>query len=421
MSTNDPPREFAIDVVRRLRDAGFQALWAGGCVRDYLLGRDPDDYDVATDAHPDDVRKLFGHRRTLAVGASFGVIIVRGPAAAGQIEVATFRTEGPYLDGRRPQHVSFSSPEEDARRRDFTINGMFYDPLEHRVLDYVGGERDLGAGIVRAIGDPRARVAEDKLRMLRAVRFTATLDFQLDPATGDAVRDMAPQILVVSAERIAQELKRMLIHVHRRRAVDLAIDVGLLRVVLPELAPLAGDAAGSAGGVTGDWARTLRMLELLERPAFELAFATLLHALPPPTVHDICRRLRLSNDEMEHTVWLVEHQRDLDGAREAAPAALKRLLAQPWSRDLVELARVTALASGRDLYAVTFVEDYLRDTPAEVLNPQPLVTGADLIAAGLTPGPQFKSLLETVRDAQLNGEIQSRDEALELLQRLAGG
>ncbi|HUG91685.1 MAG TPA: CCA tRNA nucleotidyltransferase [Planctomycetaceae bacterium] len=442
MSASDPKREFAIDVVRRLKDAGFQALWAGGCVRDYLLGREPEDYDVASDARPDDVRKLFGQRRTLAVGASFGVIIVRGPrsqARAGEradVEVATFRTEGPYLDGRRPESVAFSSPEEDARRRDFTINGMFYDPLEHRVLDFVGGERDLGAGVVRAIGDPRARMSEDKLRMLRAVRFAATLAFELDAATAEAVRDMAPEILVVSAERIAQELKRMLVHANRRRAVELARGAGLLAIILPELQPLletAGDgtaprmlrASGAPGGhghpPDSPWQRTLRMLELLEQPGFALAAATLFHDLPPETARAICRRLRLANDETEHVVWLLDQQRNLDDARRATPAKLKRLLAHAWSRDLVSLVRVETLAAGRDLSAVSFVEDFLRDTPPEALNPPPLVTGNDLIAAGLQPGSRFKTLLEAVRDAQLNGEIHTRDEALRVLEGLLRG
>jgi poly(A) polymerase len=420
VSANDPQREFAIEVVRRLREDGFQALWAGGCVRDYLLGRDPEDYDVATDARPDDVQKLFGRRRTLAVGASFGVIIVRGPAEAGQVEVATFRTEGPYLDGRRPEHVSFTSAEEDARRRDFTINGMFYDPLEHRVLDFVGGEQDLGAGVVRAIGDPRARMAEDKLRMLRAVRFAATLEFQLDPATADAVRDMAPQILVVSAERIAQEMKRMLVHPHCRRAVELTQSVGLLEIILPELKRNAVDMPNAAGSHTAHqrWNHRLRMLELLEQPGFALAAAALLHELPPGAVREICRRLRLSNDESEHIGWLVAHQRDLDQARTAAPAALKRLLAHPHGHDLVQLARVRTLATGGDLSDVLFVEDYLRDASAEDLNPPPLLTGADLIAAGLEPGPRFKPLLDAIRDAQLNGEVRTRDEALAALRRL---
>ena len=254
MSSADRQREFAVDVVRRLQEAGFRALWNGGCVRDFLMGRVPKDYDVATDARPDAVRSLFGHRRTLAVGASFGVIIVLGPKQAGNVEVATFRTEGPYLDGRRPEHVDFASPEEDAQRRDFTINGMFYDPISEQVHDYVGGEKDLAAGVVRAIGRPADRMAEDKLRMLRAVRFAATLDFQLDAATADAVRAMAPEIHVVSAERIAQELKKMLVDPHRRRAIELAHETNLLLEILPELKPVFDASDGVA------WEAALRRL-----------------------------------------------------------------------------------------------------------------------------------------------------------------
>ena len=238
MTTSSPAREFAVEIVRKLRAAGHTALLAGGCVRDLLLGREPKDFDVATTARPEQVRDLFGHRRTLAVGASFGVIVVVPPrgSEAGQVEVATFRTEGPYQDGRRPESVAFCTPEEDAQRRDFTINGMFYDPVEARVLDFVGGEADLAARVLRAIGDPHARMREDKLRMLRAVRFAATLDFMLDEVTAAAVREMAHEIVVVSHERIAQELRRMLVDTHRRRAVELCDSVGLLSVILPEVA-----------------------------------------------------------------------------------------------------------------------------------------------------------------------------------------
>src|SRR5579872_3355864 len=229
-SAADPKRDFAVEVVRNLKEAGFTALWAGGCVRDLLLGREPDDYDVATSARPEQVQQLFGPQRTRAIGASFGVILVHGPrrSLGGDVEVATFRTEGPYLDGRRPQNVSFATPEEDARRRDFTINGMFYDPLTEQVLDFVGGRDDLARKVVRAIGDPQARFREDKLRMLRAVRMAARFDFEVDTATAQAVRTMANEILVVSYERIAQELKKMLVHDRRARAIDLTLDLKIL-------------------------------------------------------------------------------------------------------------------------------------------------------------------------------------------------
>ena len=405
MTTSSLPREFAVEIVRKLRAAGHTALLAGGCVRDLLLGREPKDYDVATTARPEQVRDLFGHRRTLAVGASFGVIVVVPPrdSGAGQVEVATFRTEGPYQDGRRPESVAFCTPEEDAQRRDFTINGMFYDPIEARVLDFVGGEADLAARVLRAIGDPHARMREDKLRLLRAVRFTATLDLTLDENTAAAVREMASEIVVVSHERIAQELRRMLVDTHRRRAVELCSDVGLLNVILPELGELAKNEP------------TLAMLSLLEVPSFELAFSTLLHSLPAkPTVHDICRRLRLSNDETDRIVWLVAHQDDLADAPSQALARLKRTLAHPYRDDLIALLRVKRLAHAADLRPVLFCDEYLARTPPSVIDPPPLITGDDLKSLGLKPGPEFKTLLDAIRDAQLNGEIAAHEQALDL-------
>ncbi len=398
-------REFAVEVVRRLKTAGFIALWAGGCVRDYLLGKTPQDYDVATNATPDEVRKVFRGRKTLDVGASFGVIIVVGSKAAGHVEVATFRSDGDYSDGRRPDSVTFSSPEEDAQRRDFTINGMFYDPVEQRVLDFVGGERDLGEGIVRAIGDPHDRMREDKLRLLRAVRFTAHLEFGLARATKSAVTEMASQIHVVSAERIAVELRRMLTDPHRHVAIELADEVGLLREILPELASPKSEISNLRFQIS-DFAR----LRLLQKPSFELAFAVLL--LGVANIEAICRRLQLSNDELEKTAWLVRHQDALRAADQLRLAPLKRLLAHPHHDDLLALTRATLLAANADLHPVLFCERYLETTPPAEINPPPLVTGNDLIALGFPAGPEFKRLLDELRDAQLNGEITSREAAL---------
>ncbi len=413
MPTGSPQREFAVDVVRRLRAAGHTALFAGGCVRDLLLGRLAKDYDVATTARPEQVRDLFGHRRTLPVGASFGVIIVMGPRDAGHVEVATFRTEGPYHDGRRPASVAFCTPEEDARRRDFTINGMFYDPIDARVLDYVGGEADLSARIVRAIGDPHERVREDKLRMLRAVRFTATLDFTLDDTTAAAVREMAGQLVIVSAERVAQELKKMLVDKHRRRAIELCEDVGLLPIILPELRP---EMRGLSETSHED---TLRMLALLDQPSFELAMAALLHSLPArPAAYDACRRLKLSNEETDRITWLVAHQDDLLDAPAQALARLKRTLAHPFHDDLLSLLRVKLLAAKADMQPVLFCDEYLAQTPSSVIDPPPLITGDGLKSLGMNPGPAFRTLLETIRDAQLNNEITSPDQAVALAKKL---
>jgi poly(A) polymerase len=421
-----PNRQFAADVVDRLSNAGFAALWAGGCVRDELLGQTPKDYDVATDARPEQVRELFGRKRTLAVGESFGVIVVLGPKGAGQIEVATFRSDGEYLDGRRPESVQFCSAEEDARRRDFTINGMFYDPLKQQVLDYVGGRSDLEAGIVRAIGDPRARMKEDKLRMLRAVRFTATFDFELDHATADAVRSMADQIDAVSAERISHELRRMLAHTNRARALQLCHDVNLLTQVLPELDDVSSDpdawkallsllARSGGSGTGGDI-------------AFPLAFAALLSPVvvcrnldvtaAAQLTEEVGKRLKLSNREIQHAAWLLRHRESLRDADQLSAAQLKRVLAQGHARDLLFLIRASDEAHHRTPKDANFCEAFLRNTSTIELDPPALISGSELIRAGLIPGPRFKEILETVRDAQLNGEVTTTEHALKLAQTI---
>jgi poly(A) polymerase len=422
MSANDPKRQFALEVVERLQEAGFEAYWAGGCVRDFLVGRTPKDYDVATNARPEKVRDVFGKRYTVPVGVSFGVILVRGTKQAGDVEVATFRSEGPYADGRRPDHVSYTTAEYDAQRRDFTINGMFYDPVEQRVIDYVGGERDLSDGVIRAIGDPHDRMREDKLRMLRAVRFAATMNFALDETTANAVREMAEQIHVVSAERISAELKRMLIDQHRRRAIELCATLGLLQLIVPELREVI-----EGEGTDGMWERTLKMLQLLQEPRFELAMAVLLNSVQSAdrksadeVVLEICKRLRLSNDEAGDIVWLLAHRYDLEYSSTLSAAQLKRRLAAPLIGDLIASSRAEILASNGDLSPVIFCEEYLRNTPREEIDPKPLLTGNDLIALGFIPNPAFKDILDTVRDAQLNGEISTREEARILARRLQG-
>ena len=285
---------------------------------------------------------------------------------------------------------------------------MFYDPIEERVLDYVGGAADLTAKVIRAIGDPHERVREDKLRMLRAVRFAATLDFTLDPTTADAIREMSSELVVVSAERIAQEKKKMLVDVHRRRAIELADDVGLIRIVFPELDPIHR---------VSEWQITLRRLELLESPSFELAMAALLKPLSDKSVVEkVCRRLKLSNDECDRIAWLVAHQTDLDDAPQLSLAALKRTLAHPYRDDLIKLVRVDRIANSSSLEPIKFCENFLATTPVEVLDPIPFVTGDDLIALGLKPGPRFKSVLVVIRDAQLNLQIASREEGLAMVQ-----
>ncbi len=398
-------REFSIEVIQKLRDAGHEALWAGGCVRDLLLEREAGDFDVATSARPEEVRELF--KRTLNVGAAFGVIIVLGKKSQGQIEVATFRADGEYLDGRRPNEVTFCSAEQDALRRDFTINGMFYEPIAKNVIDYVGGKQDLEAEVIRAIGNARDRFEEDKLRLLRAVRFAARLNFALEPETAAAVREMAVQINVVSAERIAEEMRKMLRHPHRAIAMQLCRDHELLNNVFPELASASDEQWAVVHGVIG---------RLEPSASFEVAMASLLSSLGKKAVSEICRRLKLANKESDAIVWLVEYINALSNASEFSLAKLKRLLAKPLVRELIAL--VTARDEVSDKVDSAFCCDYLANTPADVIDPTPLLTGDDLIANGFKPGPKFKSLLDSVRDAQLNGEITSFEAALELAKQL---
>jgi len=436
-------REFAIEVVQKLRDAGFQALWAGGCVRDELLGLSPDDYDVATDATPEQVRKLF--KRTIAVGMIFGVIEVLGPHAEDgylKVQVATFRSDVSYSDGRRPDEVVFSTAREDAERRDFTINGMFFDPLERQLIDYVGGQADLQARVLRAIGDPALRFAEDKLRMLRAVRFATRFELTVDPATVDAIRTMAREITVVSAERIADELRKLLVSPHRARGMRLLDETGLAAVLLPEVVPMKNLPQGLPSAPTGNlWEHTLRVLELLGPEAsFAVAFAALLHDVGKPRVvgrtpdrytfyqhehvgrrlaSEIGVRLKLSNHERDRIEWLVEKHQYLADAPRMRPSKLKQTLIHPGIQELLALHRADALASDRSADHVEYCAKLLREWSDTDLNPPPLLTGYDLMRHGLEQGPDFKRLLDAVREAQLDGAITTPEEALEMVNRLA--
>jgi poly(A) polymerase len=440
-------REFAIDVVRRLRQSGYEAYWAGGCVRDELLGLVPADYDVATSARPEQVVQTF--KKTIEVGVSFGVVEVIGPRrpdeSFARVQVATFRSDGAYVDGRRPESVTFSSPKEDAERRDFTINGMFFDPLENKVIDYVRGQADLQAKVLRAIGDPKARFREDKLRLLRAVRMAARFGFPIESGTAAAIREMAGQITVVSAERIAEELRKMLAQPTRAGALRQMDELGLLRHVVPEIEnEMKGLPQGFPNAPTGDlWQHTLRVLEVLEGPrwpepesvSFPLAFAALLHdvgkkrsaarAADRYTFHGhehigkrlaaaACRRLKLSNAETTRIEWLVERHQYLCDAPTMRPSKLKPILVHPGIGELLALHRADSVASGRPVAHVEFCERMLCETPPEELNPPPLLTGDDLNALGWTQGPLFKTVLDAVREAQLEGTIHTKDEAIAL-------
>lgn len=445
METLDPQkqREFALQVVRRLREQAFVAYWAGGCVRDQVMGRTPLDYDVATNATPDQVVRLFGPGRTLAIGAAFGVIAVKGARKSGQVEVTTFRSDTSYSDGRRPDAVSFSSPEEDAQRRDFTINGLFFDPLENRIIDFVGGEADLQRRLVRAIGDPRERFREDKLRMLRAIRFAATLDFELDEETLAAIVEMAEQIHVVSAERIAQEVRRMLVCPRRATAVRMLRRARLLEQILPEattLAPFTDDAVGA----TGAWPATLAVLARLIAPCFPIGLAALLHRViwPEPPLRRTkdgrpqdsaalaaaagteaaCRRWRLSNDDTALTAWLVKNANALRTAQDAPWPTVQRLLAHRHAPRLIALSEAIAQVASDSPHSLAFVREVLSQ-PRDAWDPPPLISGDDLLARGIPQGKRYKEILDAVRDAQLLGQATTRDGALALADRLvaAGG
>jgi tRNA nucleotidyltransferase/poly(A) polymerase len=406
-------RAFALEVVVKLRAAGYEALWAGGCVRDHLLGLTPKDYDVATSARPEQIRALFGRRRTLEIGAAFGVVTVLGPKGISPVEVATFRCDGAYLDGRRPESVSFSTAELDAQRRDFTINGLFYDPVEQRVIDYVDGQADLQRQLIRAIGDPYQRFEEDKLRMLRAIRFAATFDFALEPATLAAIQQQAGELVVVSAERIAAEMRRMLVHPRRALALELLQAARLLEVVLPEAA--AFDAQGAATDpdeARRRWEITLAMLSALHQPSFSTALSVVLRPLAgAEEARAIGRRWKLSNEELEIVGHLLRNEALIRSAPSVPWPQLQRVLVAPWVEDLLTYASATSRVLDRDETGVEFCRQKLA-LPREELDPLPLLTGDDLKQLGLQPGPHFKRLLDALRDAQLDKLVQTRDEAV---------
>jgi tRNA nucleotidyltransferase/poly(A) polymerase len=400
-------RDFAAGVVRRLRDAGHETYWAGGCVRDELLGRMPADYDVATAATPEQVRAIFGRGRTLAIGASFGVITVLGPKPAGQVEVATFRADAAYTDGRHPAGVTFCSAREDAQRRDFTINGLFLDPLTGDVHDFVDGRRDLADGIVRAIGVPAMRFGEDHLRMLRAVRFTAFFGFVLEAETRAAIEAMAGMVGMVSPERIAAELRAMVSRQGRRHAVELLLDTGLARVVLPEVAPPAvGEPA---------WRRAAEIVAACDEPSLPMALATLAETVDPAGLGRATSRLRLSTREAREAEWLRAGVAAIEGG--PAPESRPWSDVQPWAADdraaaLADLLRARAACGRADApRAAWFTERAGR--PRAEIDPPPLVTGTDLLAAGVPAGRAVGAALARLRTMQLDGAITTREQALD--------
>ena len=455
-------KDFASSIVRTLREHDHKAYLVGGCVRDLLLGREPADYDVATSATPLQVMGIFPE--TFAVGAQFGVVLVPLPAKdvarnvatkdsdrgdvaacasseASVVEVATFRSDIGYSDGRHPDEVRFSGdPREDVARRDFTINGMLLDPLTDEVLDFVGGRRDLESKIIRAIGDPERRTAEDKLRMLRALRFAARFGYSIEPSTWAAIRKLAPEIHVVSRERVRDELTKMLTEGHARNAFLLLDRSGLLREILPEISAMKGVAQPAQFHPEGDvFVHTLLLLENLPYPCPPtLAWGALLHDVgKPPTfrlapdrirfdghvdvgvkmAEEICRRLRLSGDDTQQISALVDHHMRFGQATRMSESTLKKFLRMPHFEEHLALHRADCLASHGGLDSYEFVQKKLSEIPPEKMRPPRLVSGEDLISAGYSPGPEFRKILDAVENAQLEGVLSSRQAAMEFVRR----
>ncbi len=443
----------ARNIVGKLREQGHQAFFVGGCVRDLLLNLEPTDYDIATSAVPDEVMKIFP--RTFEVGAHFGVVLI--PAASvvpsGEpeisqsvsvsedevIQVATFRSDGPYADGRRPQQVTFTaSAEEDVQRRDFTINGLLLDPENDEVHDFVGGRADLASRILRTIGDPRARFGEDRLRMLRAIRFAARLGFEVAPETMTAIRESAAGINEVSRERVREELVKMLTEGQAAAAFAMLDTSGLLREVLPEVAAMRGVQQPPQFHPEGDvFVHTLMMLGMLPAGASAtLAMGVLLHDVgKPPTfrvapdrirfdghvgvgvkmAEEICKRLRFSNGETAQILALVANHMRFADVKKMKDSTFKRFLRLPRFDEHLALHRMDCLSSHGKLEFYDFVKERRAALPHEEIHPRPLLSGNDLMAAGYEAGPRFKEILAAVEDAQLEGRIASRSEALEFV------
>jgi poly(A) polymerase len=446
MPTETMQRDAALQAVRLLRQRGHQALWAGGCVRDLLLGRSPADYDVATSATPDQVMRIFPE--TYAVGARFGVMLVPLKVLGtgderGHIEVATFRSDGAYLDGRHPDSVRYTtSAQHDVERRDFTINGLLLDPLSERpntphgeLLDYVEGRRDLERGIVRTIGQPEQRFAEDKLRMLRAVRFAARFGYVIEAQTAVAIRRLAPEIHQVSCERIRDELSKMLTEGHARRAFQLLDETGLLRQVLPEITRMKGVEQPPQYHPEGDvFVHTLLLLEGLPvGAALTLAWGALLHDVGKPATFrrapdrirfdghveigvrmadDLLQRLRFSNRDREQILALVENHMRFADVRKMKDSTFKRFVRLPDFDEHLALHRLDCLASHANLELYDYTRERRAAIPAGAVRPPVLINGHDLIAAGFHPGPRFAEILSAVEDAQLEGTIATHDEAM---------
>jgi len=437
-------RELALRISKRLQEQGHQALFVGGCVRDLLLHREPADYDVATDATPVEVLALFPN--SLSVGAQFGVVLVQENDA--KVEVATFRSDVGYSDGRHPDRVVYAqTPQEDVQRRDFTINALLMDPASGKIFDYIGGQNDLKTGVVRAIGDASRRFEEDKLRMMRAVRFAARFGYSIEAQTFAAIRRHSPAIEQVSAERIREELTKLLMEGAARRGFELLDEAGLLEAVLPEVSRMKGVEQPPLYHPEGDvWIHTRLMLEQLPAGASAtLAWGVLLHDVgKPPTFRsavetgdrirfdrhvevgtqmtsEICGRLRFSNEDAGQIAALVANHLRFKDAQEMRASTLKRFVRLPHFEEHLELHRLDCLSSHRNLEAYDYVSRFLAETPASEVRPERLITGEDLKRMGLPPGPLFATILREVEDARLDGEVHDREAALAFAKsRIAG-
>lgn len=433
-SHQPPPRETATQIIRRLKEAGYEGFLVGGCVRDLLLGTEPEDFDIVTSARPEQVQTLFS--KTVPIGLAFGIILV--VEADHAFEVATYRREGAYVDGRRPSLVSFGSAEEDVQRRDFTANGLLMDPETEVVLDYVGGEKDIKNRLIRTIGLPEERFAEDHLRMLRAVRFAVNLDFDLDPAAFSAIRAHAAAIGRISSERIREELNKILLRGHARRGMELLEQSGLLQEILPEVTALQGVMQPHQYHPEGDvWSHVLRMLDFFSggfgvEKDLRLAWAVLLHDVGKAETRStddrgvhfyghaqrsaeiaekILKRLKFSTADMESVLALIRQHMVFMSVKEMRRHRLKRFLRMPEFDLHLELHRLDCMGSFGMLDAYLFCRDQLTVLSQEALHPPRLLTGHDLQAMGFRPGPLFQEILDVLETAQLEGELTTEEDA----------
>lgn len=420
----------AIEIVKKIRANGFQAYFAGGCVRDAIMGIEPIDYDIATDAEPNIILKLFP--KTIPVGAQYGVILVLVDGIT--FEVATFRRDGRYVDGRHPESVGFSkTPQDDVKRRDFTINGLLYDPLKDEILDFVSGRKDIEDGIIRAIGNPNERFNEDKLRLMRAVRFANRFQYKIENNTLSAIKENAQKINEVSAERIRDELDKIIRGPYAGSGLQMLHDTGILKYILPEVSEMAGVEQPAEFHPEGDvFIHTKLMLDILEKPTKVMAFAVLFHDVGKPRTFtraerirfdghvpvgarmadEICKRLRFSNDEREKIVIYTENHMKFMDVQAMREAKLKRFMQSETFIEELELHRVDCLASHGKLDNWEFCKRKLEEYGKEELKPEPLISGEDLIQLGFKPGPLFKEILTKVGDLQLENQIKNKEDAL---------